>query len=88
MEATKVTLSADRHTIEMAKRLARRKRTSMSAMFRKMIHDLADDETDDFDIEKLHPRTRALLGDRDLTGGKSNRELLEEALFEKHGIDK
>jgi len=87
METTKLTLSMDRGTIETAKRIARNRRTSVSAMFREIVHDLARDEDDDFDIEKLHPHTRELLGMAKTPIEKTDRELLEEALWEKYGLD-
>ncbi len=61
MATTKLTLSADKKVIEKARRLAKKNKTSISAMFSRFV--LAMDSPEDrFKDEPLGPITRQALG--------------------------
>ena len=82
MRMTKLTLSADKKLVERAKKTAAREGTSLSSMFSRFLSAvLAEREG-----EKPGPVTRRATGLVTLPEGKSDRELVEEALSEKHGI--
>lgn len=80
--AGKLTLSVDKQIIEKAKRLARKRHTSVSAIFVRFIAETKE-ETAEEEIE-LGPITRQAMGLFKLPEGKTDRELLEEALWEKY----
>lgn len=84
MAATKLTLSAEKEVVRKARMLARRRRTSVSAMFSRLVLLMASREGRRPE-ERLGPVTRKALGMASLPPGKSDRELLEEALMERHG---
>ncbi len=79
----KLTLSADREVIRQAKKLARENRTSISAMFARFIRLAAIRGKVE---EQLGPITRRATGLGRLPEGKTDREVLEEALMEKYGL--
>ena len=83
----KLTLSADESVIEMAKDLARRRRTSVSAMFSSLVRLLARREkvADDIPADSITVRATGAIR---LPKGKTDRDVLTEALLEKHGLDK
>jgi len=78
----KLTLSARTDVIKEAKRLAKRHRTSVSAMFERMIRAMAERESDK---RPLGPLTRKATGVITIPKGKSDRQLIEDALSEKYG---
>ena len=82
MPTTKLTLSADKELVRQAKDLARERGTSLSAMFDRFIRSvlLANTTT-----ETAGPLTAQALGLVHLPDDKTDSELLEEALTEKHG---
>ena len=81
MPTTKLTLSADSELIRQAKQLAKERGTSLSAMFDRFIRSIVLTE----DSPELNgPLTSQALGLVKLPGGKTDAELLEESLAEKH----
>lgn len=88
MTTSKLTLSADAAVIRKAKRLAREKKTSVSALFATYIEHLDEAGGDPFDEEQLHPSARRALGLAKLPDdNRPYREIMEEALLEKYGLD-
>lgn len=79
----KLTLSADRRIVQKAKRLAKQRHTSVSAMFARFVE--AAEEAPDPAVS-YSPRTLEATGLVKLPEGKTDRELLEEALFERFGL--
>ena len=87
MGRVKLTLSAEQELVALAKRMAKSRRMSVSALFAHMIRALDRETT--ADLSDLGPITRQASGlvtqrshrsDREL----SDRELIEEALEEKY----
>jgi len=83
----KLTLSADKDTIERAKRLAAERGTSVSALFSQFVESMsltgerssgARTQTD-----RLAPLTKQALGLVKLPSDKSDRQLITEALAEQ-----
>jgi hypothetical protein len=85
MATVKLTLSADEKVVRKARELARRNKTSISAMFSGMVLALSKREGTKSEAE-IGPLTRKALGLVKLPAGKSDREIVEEALAEKHGF--
>jgi hypothetical protein len=85
MATVKLTLSADEKVVREARRLARKNRTSISAMFSRLVLAVSKREEVKSD-EELGPLTSKALGLAKLPPGKSDREFLEEALLEKYGF--
>lgn len=81
MPTTKLTLSADSELIRQAKLLARKRGTSLSAMFDRFVRSSVLNE-------QLHdtpgPLTARALELVQLPENRTDRELLEEAITEKH----
>ena len=84
MGTKKLTLSAPDDVIKDAKRIAAKNGTSVSAMFVRLLSAMAGSDVES-DVA-LGPVTRKATGIMNLSGGRSERELLEEALEEKYGI--
>jgi hypothetical protein len=83
MRKSKLTLTADPSTIETAKRLAAARNTSVSALFSRLIESMqAEEETG---IDGVGPLTRKASGLVSLPAGRSDHDLLADALLEKHG---
>lgn len=81
----KITLNADSKTVSLAKKLALLNQTSVSDMFCRFIRGLAaGDKTD----VKLGPLTKKMTGIIKLPRGKSDTEVLTDALADKYGIKK
>ena len=80
----KLTLSTDSKTIAQAKRLAAQNHTSVSAMFTRLIRAMTKKPKTDDDIG---PLTRELTGIIKLPKGKTDRDVLTDALMEKYGFD-
>ncbi len=81
----KLTLSADESVIEKAKLLAKEEGTSVSAMFERFVRLLlarrrAKDQT-------VGPIAQKATGMITLPRGKQARQILEEALAEKYGLE-
>lgn len=82
----KLTLSADKDVIELAKRLAEERGTSVSAMFRQFVEAsarLSEDQSDVMRRQPIGPITRSVRGLGKVSPEKSDRELYEEAILEK-----
>ena len=84
---TKLTLSASPETIAMAKQLASERKTSVSALFAKLIRDLHQ-------LEHLTVPSRFDHAVKDLLGSAdgwptdmSYDEIIRQAIQEKHGIE-
>jgi len=84
MPTTKLTLSADARLIRRAKQFARKRNTSVSAMFARYIENLTRDRSKD--LKAIGPLTRRASGMIRLPKGMSDRQMLEEALAAKHGF--
>jgi hypothetical protein len=83
----KLTLSADEDVIRDAKRLARRNKTSVSAMFSRFVRGMAKPKKARMEIPPDSIVARAT-GFISLPKGKTPRDVLTEALMEKYGIKK
>lgn len=83
MRRTKLTLSADRELIRDGKKLATRYGTSLSSMFSRFLAAVLAGRRGKF---RPGPLTRKATGLARLPAGKTDRELLEQALGEKYGL--
>lgn len=83
MPHDKLTLSADDRVIRLAKRLARREGTSVSAMFARLIEQM--DRIERSGAGELAPLTREALGLARSRSSKSDRDLITDALLERYG---
>lgn len=81
----KLTLSMDEKDIRAARRLAKEQGTSISGMFTQLVRFMAAKNGKSGE-EELPPLTRKALGMIKLPKGKTDRELIEDALLEKHGF--
>jgi len=79
----KLTLSAEKDVIERAKRLAEERGTSVSAMFSQFIR-AASSRTGSAK-RTLGPITRRAAGIAKVSADKPYRELIEQAILDKHG---
>ena len=82
MRKRKLTLTADPEIIRTAKRLAAARNTSVSALFSRVIESL---QTEQETLSDVEPLTRKASGLVSLPDGRTDRDLLVEALMEKHG---
>lgn len=80
----KLTLSMEEEVIRQAKHIAAEQGTSVSAMFSNMVRLMARKRAEEIGIG---PLTREAMGLVDLPEGKTDRELLEEALAEEYERD-
>lgn len=84
MRKSKLTLTADASVITMAKRLAAERNTSVSALFSRLIVSMqAEQNADNNDLGQLTRRASGLVT---LPKGRSDRDLLADALADKHGL--
>jgi len=83
MATTKLTLSADKDVIARAKRLAKRRGTSLSSMFARFLASVAEESQTP---AKPGPLTRQALGLARLPAGKSDKQLLADALADRYGV--
>jgi predicted ATP-dependent protease len=79
----KLTLSAAKDIIEKAKRVAEDRGTSVSAMFSQFVQSVST--AHDAGRHELGPMTRRACGLVTLPADKTDRQLVEEALAERHG---
>ena len=86
MNTTKLTLSADARIVRQAKRLAKERHTSVSALFARYVENLS--RAHDEDLRTVGPLTRRASGLVRLPVGVSDGQLLEDALAAKHGVRK
>lgn len=83
MRKSKLTLTADASIIDAAKRLAAARNTSVSALFSRLIESMqAEQGAANADLGLLTQRASGLVS---LPEGRSDRELLADALTEKYG---
>jgi hypothetical protein len=81
----KLTLNADSKTVLLAKKLAQINQTSVSEMFCRFIKSLASGKKNDVE---LGPLTRKMAGIAKLPHGKSESDVLTDALMDKYGLKK
>jgi hypothetical protein len=83
----KLTLSADDDVVRKAKHLARRNKTSVSAMFSRFVRSLSEPRQsgDDIPPDSIAARVTGIMS---LPKGKTPRDVLTEALMEKYGVKK
>ncbi len=81
MRMTKLTLSADKELVEEAKELAEKEGTSLSSMFSRFLRAVLAKRRK---RQPPGPLTRKATGLVKLPSGKSDRELLEEAIEDKY----
>lgn len=86
MAKSKLTLSADPELVERAKKLAARQGTSLSAMFTRFLETLLKRQAGQ-EITP-GPLARQATGLAKAPRNKSDRELLEDALAEKYGLNR
>ncbi|MFI5402249.1 MAG: DUF6364 family protein [Planctomycetota bacterium] len=84
----KLTLSMEEGDIRAARRIAREHGTSISGMFTRLIRTMTRRRRAQPESEELPPLTRRLTGIVRLPKGKSDREIIEEAVLAKHGFKK
>lgn len=77
---TKLTLSIEKQTVKDIKRLAKDEGTSVSAMFERFARSVTQKRRKS---GELGPATRKASGMLKLPRGKSDRQVLEEALMER-----
>ncbi|MBI4718447.1 MAG: hypothetical protein HY763_11620 [Planctomycetes bacterium] len=82
----KLTLSAEEDVIRGAKRLARANRTSVSAMFNRLIRFMC--RRREGEPETPGPLTLKASGVAALPKGREERAVLEDALLERHKLDR
>jgi hypothetical protein len=85
MASVKLTLSADESVVRKARQLARKNKTSISAMFSRMVLAMSK-RVERKPAREIGPLTRKALGLAKMPPGKSDREALEEALLSKYGF--
>jgi hypothetical protein len=78
----KLTLNADRDVIEKAKRLAAERNTSVSALFSRFIHVLANGAGSNMPIGKIAKKASGLIELK----GRDYRDLLTASLREKYRL--
>jgi hypothetical protein len=78
----KLTLTAEPEVIDMAKKLAHARGTSVSAMFSQLIRAMANHHPRASD--KIGPVTRRLTGIAKAPRGKNNRQLIEDAILQRY----
>jgi hypothetical protein len=83
----KLTLSMDEKDIRAARRLAQSHGTSISGMFSRLVRVMAR-RAHPSSKAGLPPLTRKLSGIISLPKGKSDREIIEEAILERHGLNR
>jgi hypothetical protein len=83
----KLTLSADDDVVREARRLAKRNKTSISAMFSRFVRGMAKPKKTAVVIppDSITARVTGIIS---LPKGKTPRDVLTEALMEKYGIKK
>jgi hypothetical protein len=79
----KLTLNADREVIEKAKRLAAQRKTSVSALFSRIIRALGDGHEKGRTVGRLARRASGVI---ELPKGKSHKEVLGDSLRDKYGL--
>jgi hypothetical protein len=90
MPMTKLTLTADPKLVQAMKKIARKRGTSVSAMFARYAKaTIALEKGSSLRIPtEIGPMTLACYGVAKLPKGKTADQVREEAMFEKYGIQK
>jgi len=83
---TKLTLSADKTIVDRAKKLAKRRRTSISSMVTRYLDAVTREAEIGTGDVKLAPLTLKASGLLKLPAGSSYEELLGDALADKYGV--
>lgn len=84
----KLTLSMEERDIRAARRIARDHGTSISGMFSRLVRMMARRRPAPPEGEDLPALTRKLTGIVKLPKGKTDREVIEDAVLAKHGFGK
>ena len=84
MGKNKLTLTADASVIATAKRLAAERNTSVSALFSRLVESMQAEQ--DAACDDLGQLTRRASGIVTVPHGRSDRDLLADALADKHGL--
>lgn len=79
----KLTLSADDKVIKQAKRIAAKNHTSVSAMFSRYVRTLAGKDRPPARASRIARKASGIIK---LPKGKSERDVLADALAEKYGL--
>ncbi len=86
----KLTLSMEERDIREARRIASEHGTSISGMFTRLVRAIGrkgrNGTTSGQSTDELSPLTRKALGMISLPKGKTDRQLIEEALLDRHGF--
>ena len=82
MAQVKLTLSAEKEVVEEAKRIAREKNTSVSALFARYIKGISDLQRSEGTFGPITSKASGMIS---LPKGKSGEKLLEDALWERYG---
>ena len=83
----KLTLSVPAKDIRAARRIAKRNKTSVSAMMRNIVRAMDRRTRPRAEVEQELPSlTKKLSGICTRPKGKSDRQMIEDALLEKHGL--
>jgi len=85
MSISKLTLSADKHLIEQAKKYATENRTSLSALFSRLLRAMTNAPGSQ---DSTGPLTRKATGLISLPPDSGDVRLVEDALAEKYGVRK
>jgi len=85
---TKLTLELDDGDARLAEEMASAEGVSVSALIVKLLRRSASRRQRKAEREKLPPLTRKAFGMIKLPKGKTERELVEEALAKKYGLDR
>jgi len=83
MRMTKLTLSADRNLVLEAKKLSRREGTSLSSMVTRFLQSVLAERSQAVPAGPITQRATGLIR---LPAGRSDRELLSDALADRHGF--
>jgi hypothetical protein len=84
MSMTKLTLSAESALINVAKKLAAERNTSVSALFSRLVTTMG--RTEHAKPPAMAPLTRKATGLLRLPSGRTSKEILTVALSEKYGL--
>jgi hypothetical protein len=77
----KLTLNVEPEVIAMARQLAEKQGISVSEVFSRIVRSMASSHRS---IPKLAPKTKPAIGLIKLPTGKTDRELIEEAMADRH----
>jgi hypothetical protein len=87
----KLTLSMEKSVIKDARRIAQEHGTSISGFFARVVKAMSGKKPPPrrtSEAQELPPLTRKMLGMISAPPGKTDRELIEEALDERYGLDR